>query len=254
MLGIKKERKPVKWVLKAKPPDSSSWEDIETYDEPKTYSDLKDVIDGLRDDGYEGVRLDAYDKNGRFVRHEFVRYFTTAKQINSYKNLQRTFQELLTNQMNMFNEMIKYQAELMKTIKEIASSKPGYDDAIAQVLYLKELEREIASALGLNTSGVNVSAETQKILLEVVMDLVKTYLPELREKFAERYLSRKEPTKEVTPTIPPTPKLSPTAPVALPEPPKEIYERLDQIAQRVEEALKPPCMKGETCLEGVEAQ
>ncbi|MEM4977205.1 MAG: hypothetical protein QXT64_07775 [Desulfurococcaceae archaeon] len=250
MLGIKKERKPVKWVLKAKPPDSSSWEDIETYDEPKTYSDLKDVIDGLRDDGYEGVRLDAYDKNNRFVRHEFVRYFTTAKQINSYKSLQRTFQELLTNQINMFNEMIKYQTELMKTLKEIGSSKPGYEDAIAQILYLKELEREIANALGLSTSGVSMSAETQKILLDVVMDLVKTYMPELREKFAEKYLGKKEATKIATPT--PTPV--PTPPISLPEPPKEIYDRLDQIAQRVEEALKPPCMKGETCLEGVEAQ
>lgn len=251
----KKERKAVKWVLKAKPSDSDSWEDIQEFDEPKTYSELRDLIDELRSEGYEGVRLDAYDKEGRFVKHEFVRMFGLGKAIGSYKAVQKALTDMLAQQMTLINETLRTQTELMKQVAELKKTlteeKPTFVDAIAQVMYLKELEKTLAETLGITHNQVATNPQLQMFIMEIAKDLLKKYLPEIEKRFKERF-AETPPTPTPTPPTPtmtlplPTPTLTTPPKIEIPE---DIEERLNKIAEEVEKKIEPPCMKEGTCEE-----
>lgn len=246
-----KERKPVKWVLKAKPPDSDSWEDIESYDEEKTYADLKDIIDDLRNQGYEGVRLDAYDKNNRFVRHVFVRYFGLNKQVNQLKGIQKTFSEIMNNQMMLFNEMLRTQTELIRSMSELKkqiSESNTFIDGISQFLYFKELEKQLYESLGISPHEIRTNPMVEKLLYEVIFDMIKKYMPDIEKKIKEKLSStpqqiesnKEQHTIQIIKPKPPTP-------IQVPE---EISEKIKNIINRVEEKIMPPCMKeGEKCVE-----
>lgn len=253
IFGIsRKERKPVKWVLKAKPPESDSWEDIETFEEEKTYADLKDTIDELREQGYEGVRLDAYDRNNRFVRHVFVRYFGLNKQINQMKGVQKTFSEIMNSQMMLFNEMLKTQTELIRSMselkKQLAESTPSFIDGISQFLYFKELEKQLYESLGISPNQVRTNPMIERLLYEVIFDMIKKYMPDIERKVKEKLASipqSEQQTPNAFQLIKPKP---PPAPIQVPE---EISEKIESIINKVEEKIMPPCMKeGEKCVEG----
>jgi len=254
----RKERKAVKWVLKAKPADSSDWEDIETYEEEKSYSDLKDVIEELRNDGYEAVRLDGYDEHGRFVRRGFVRYFGMSKALSTYRQFQKTLTELMSNQINIMNETLRAQTQMLKELADLkaslSSSKMGYEDAIAQVLYLEELKKTLAEALGLSSGQVS-NPQFQAFLMEIMREVIKKYLPEIEQRLKERFGSTKEsktaPPTTSTPT-PPTPIITPPPTLPKAEVPPEIQKVIEDAKKKVFEETLPPCVKQGICKEGEE--
>lgn len=253
---VKKERRPVKWVLKAKPPESDSWEDIESYSEEKTYADLKDTIDELREQGYEGIRLDAYDKDNRFVRHVFVRYFGLNRQVSQIKGVQKSFNEIMSSQMMLFNEMLKTQTELIKSMselkKQMTESNPTFIDGISQFLYFKELEKQLYESLGISPNQVKTNPMVEKLVYEVIFDMIRKYMPDIEKKVKEKLASTPQSeqsselqTLNVVPLVKPKP---PSSDIKVPE---EITQKIVDIVNKVEEKVAPPCMKGgEKCLEG----
>jgi len=250
----RKERKAVKWVLKAKPADSTEWEDIETYEEEKSYSDLKDVIEELRNDGYEAVRLDGYDEHGRFVRRGFVRYFGMSKALSTYRQFQKTLTELMSNQINIMNETLRAQTQMLKELADLkaslSSSKMGYEDAIAQVLYLEELKKTLAEALGLTTNQVS-NPQFQAFLMEIMREVIKKYLPEIEQRLKERFGSSKESKTASTPA-PSTPSITPPPTLPKAEVPPEIQKVIEDAKKKVFEETLPPCVKQGVCEEGEE--
>lgn len=210
------------------------------------------MIDELRSDGYEGVRLDGYDKDGRFVSHVFVRMFDVGKALASFKSLQKTMTDMFMQQMSMFSETLKTQTELLKQIAELKKSlteeKPTYVDAIAQIMYLKELEKTLMESLGITPNQIHTNPQLQAFLVEIAKDLMKKYLPEIEKKFKEKF-GEEVKTLSVAPSPLPMPSVMPSPPPQI-EIPKNIEERLNQIAESVEKQIQPPCMKGEEkCLE-----
>jgi len=245
LLKLKKKKgEPAKWVLKAKPAGSSDWEDIETYDEPKSYSDLKDIIDELKNEGYEAVRLDAYDKSGRFVKRIFTRYFSTSKTLTSYQQMQKMMNDLLEQQISFLDRV----TSLVNKLAERMGSGTSYEDAIAQILYLKELERQIANALGLSPNQVQ-NPEFTMFLMDILKELIKKYMPEIEQRIAEKFGAKKPPTPFPSPTPSPTPMPTPTPPPKVEVPP-DIQKIIEDAKQKVFEQTLPPCVKEGICKEG----
>ena len=58
--------KKTKYVLKAR--KYGSWEDIEEYEKKVSVSEVSDVIEDLRSEGYDYVRLEEVDEQGRRVK------------------------------------------------------------------------------------------------------------------------------------------------------------------------------------------
>jgi len=239
-LGRKKKGEPAKWVLKAKLQGSSEWEEIETYEEPKSYSDLKDVIDELKNEGYEAVRLDAYDKDGKFVKRIFVRYFSSTKTMNIYQQMQKTMMEMMNAQVEMMSKF----AEMMTKLP----SGMSYEDAIAQVLYLKQLEKTLAEAMGLSPNQIQ-NPEFMSFLMDILKELIKKYMPEIEQKIAEKFGAKKPSAPTPTPIPMPTPIPAP-APMPKVEVPEDIKKVIEDAKQKVFEQTLPPCVKEGICKEG----
>jgi len=239
-LGRKKKGEPAKWVLKAKMQGSGEWEEIETYDEPKTYSDLRDTIEELKNEGYESVRLDAYDKDGKFVKRIFVRYFSGTKTMNLYQQMQKTMMDMMTHQVEMITKFMEMLSKL--------PSGMGYDDAIAQILYLKELERQLVDALGLSPNQLQ-NPEFTMFLMDILKELIKKYMPEIEQRIAEKFGAKKPPSPSPTPTPIPTPMIAST-PLPKVEVPPDIKKVIEDAKQKVFEQTLPPCVKEGVCKEG----
>jgi len=62
------------FVLKAYNAQTGEWEEIDSYNEPKKLSELKDIIEEYKEDGYTRFRLE--DSQGKKV---WVRYYKTAE-------------------------------------------------------------------------------------------------------------------------------------------------------------------------------
>ena len=60
------KKKPHKYVLKAR--KGGEWEEINTYDRYVSMSEVSDTLDELKEDGYDYVRLDLINEEGKIVK------------------------------------------------------------------------------------------------------------------------------------------------------------------------------------------
>ena len=269
MVEKKKKDKPVKWVLKAHDPDSGEWEEIEVFDKEKSYSDLKDRIEDLKEQGYDMVRLDAYDAEDNFVKRVFVKKLSTNRN-KPTKQLQQTVMEfsetvvkMLTNLTSTISTAYTQMLEMMSKVQQ---QRGDYSTFLQEMLAYEIAKHQFLEMLGIKpgeqSSQQNPMTQlAQQFIIPFFQYALATAAPDLYKMISTNIEKLARPTTPVattptTSTVPPiTEKVS-----SLEEAKniaREIIESAKKSAAEAMEkadliatvAMLPPCAKGEKCVE-----
>jgi hypothetical protein len=205
MLNLLRRLRDKKYVLKAKTKDGE-WEDIQEFDRYVGVSEIRDIIDELREQGYYSFRLE--EKTKERTKLLWVRTYSSPK-----KRLLSTLNEL------------KETLELINTIKEAFTEKVDTLSVIGSMASVLLSFRKICEQYP-ELCGIRRSEE----------DMFKTLL--------NMIISSRIATPQIAPQVVPqaVPQASPApAPrkIVLPEPSPEAVEKINKIVEEaVEEVSK----------------
>ena len=248
--------KPAKWVLKARNADTGEWEVVAEYDAEKSLADVRELIDELRNEGYDMFRMDVYDANGNYLGRKFTKSYAVSKSIKQTFDLQKALMDMMTTTVQSTTSLYKTQLETLQQLTElIKGNKPDSTQLLAELLNYELLKREVLNALGIPANQINAwwnNPVLNKFLLEVIPQLLSKHAPDIAERFKELYLSQ---SQQQTTTSTPTAVSTQSTPAKLPPPPDiklrpEVEKLVEDVEKRVADILTPPCMKGMKCLEG----
>ena len=127
-------KKKTKFVLKARNRETGKWENIEEYDYKVNYSEVKDFLESLHEDGYDCFRLEETTEKGRRVKLHWTKCIKPKQ-----KKEQSPF------------EILKQYKEMKKTLKELVQEefgeKPSIYEIIADWLAEEELKKKVLAKL-----------------------------------------------------------------------------------------------------------
>ena len=130
------------------------WYELEEFDEPKKLSDIREIVDGYIEDGYDYFIFECFDKRGRKVKRLW------SKKVR--KREEEGWLVKVVKQLERYNEAREKLKELLG-IRE-----KGLEDLLAEVTYYENLKRLIvekfAPILGVNPSGGGALKELKEFV------------------------------------------------------------------------------------------
>ena len=219
--------KKTKYVLKAR--KYGSWEDIEEYDKKVSLGEIGDIIEDLRSEGYDYVRLEEVDEEGRRVKLHWSKPLKPKG-----KKLKETLEE------------ISETVEALKAIKE-AFKDEGQDPyvVLASTVSMLESFRKICDSYPA-LCGKESSANDP--IFQIILSILQQRLAG-QQYFQPAYY---QPAPQSNPQ--PTPGNGQRSnQFALPPPTPEAVDKINKIAtEALERAMKTvvsECQALGTCIE-----
>jgi hypothetical protein len=248
----KRELKPP-FVLKAYSPSTGAWEEVEEFQEPKKLSEIRDLVDELKEEGYTRFRLE--DSRGEKV---WVRY---------YKQLEQEVIRKQASQVEQLQEMLEKYASTLERILEFTTKIRGdrhidpheiLASNIAMIQTIQNLCKQSPWICGVNP---NEGFDKDLLMLQMLMCMMTGGrmcfgfgVPQIPFQVPQ-YTAQQAPTPSPAPAPSPAPTPAPKVnPEALMPPTKEAVDVVNQaVTKALEDVSKvwvTECQVLETCKEG----
>jgi hypothetical protein len=192
--------KKTRYVLKAR--KYGSWEDIEEYDKKMSVSELSDTIEDLRSEGYDYVRLEEIDSEGKRVKIHWAKPLKPKG-----KKIKETLSE------------IQETVEALKIIKEAFKDENSDPYVVlASSISLLESFRKICDSY---PALCGKDSSSNDPIMQFILGLIQSRLAQ------QPYYQYNQPQQQPAPIVTPSTTVIP----------KPSQEAVDKINKIVEEAL-----------------
>ena len=187
-------KKPHKYVLKAR--KDGVWEEINEYDRYVSMSEVSDILDELKEDGYDYVRLDLINEEGKIIktawskkwkpRGKFVQ--KAISEIKEYVEFIKAFKEALkTEEADPFAVMASA-VSFLETFRKICDNYPILcgrekvgEDKLIESLLMKIIEARLGMPIASNPAPNPASAPMTNPASASIPNIPVS--PEIAEKF-----------------------------------------------------------------------
>jgi hypothetical protein len=219
--------KKTKYVLKAR--KYGSWEDIEEYDKKVSLGEIGDLIEDLRNEGYDYVRLEELDDQGRRVKLHWSKPLKPKG-----KKLKETLDE------------ISETVQALKAIKD-AFKDENQDPYVilASTVSMLESFRKICDSY---PALCGKESSTSDPIFQIILSLIQQRLTE-QQSFQPAYYQ--PATQNIAQSVPSNGE-RPNQ-IVLPKPTPEAIDKINKIAtEALEKAMKTvvsECQALGTCIE-----
>lgn len=185
-----------RFVLKAR--REGVWEEITEYDRYVGMSEISDVLDDLREEGYDYVRLDEVDEEGRKVKVVWSKKWSkrgsgvqrAVNEIKEYAELLKTIKEALKGEETDPFAAIASAVSFLETFRKICDAYPmlcGKErsfDKIAAELMLRMLGFDGAGSLLSSQQSGQQPVQQLQLVPQNGLSIPKLFInPEAAEKF-----------------------------------------------------------------------
>jgi len=185
-----------RFVLKAR--REGVWEEITEYDRYVGMSEISDVLDDLRDEGYDYVRLDEVDEEGRKVKVVWSKKWSkktsgvqrAVSEIKEYAELLKTIREVLKGEESDPFAAVASAVSFLETFRKVCDAYPvlcGKErsfDRVAAELMLRMLGFDGGSSFLSSQQPVQQSVQQPQLVLQNMPSVPRLQIsPEVAEKF-----------------------------------------------------------------------
>jgi len=148
------------FTLKAYNAQTGEWEEIDTFNEPKKLSELKDIVEEYKEDGYTRFRLE--DSKGQKV---WVRYYKTAEDAIR-KNAMS-----VVNQVEQLTDVVNKLADTIAKLK--GESKLDPNEVLASnIAFIQTIQNLCKQAPWL--CGFHESEDKDMMIMQMLMQLLSS--------------------------------------------------------------------------------
>jgi len=159
-------KKPSKYVLKAR--KEGVWEEINEYDRYVSMSEVSDILDELKEDGYDYVRLDLINEEGKIIktawskkwkpRGKFVQ--KAISEIKEYVEFIKAFKEALKTEENDPFAIMASAVSFLETFRKVCDNYPVLcgkekmgEDKLIESLLMRIIEARLGMPMASNPAS-----------------------------------------------------------------------------------------------------
>jgi hypothetical protein len=188
------KKKPTKYVLRAR--KDGVWEDIAEYDRYVGMAEISDVLDNLKEDGYDFVRLELVDEEGKRVKIAWSKKWKprgkmiekAVSEIKEYVEFIKAFKEALKTEENDPFAVMASAVSFLETFRKVCDNYPVLcgkekmgEDRLIENLLMRIIEARLGMPISSNPTSNPAPAPTFNPTPASIPNIPVS--PEVAEKF-----------------------------------------------------------------------